>query len=151
MMKSGARGKISQFVQLSGMRGLMTKPGGKVIEIPVISSFKEGLSVSEFFLSTHSALNTASSGYLTRRLVDVSQDVIVKEEDCGTDFGVTVSTFINDKDNTVIEGLYDRIVGRFASKKVINPETKEVIVDKDEMITEKILKQVLKKLKLEIS
>lgn len=145
MMKSGARGKISQFVQLSGMRGLMTKPGGKVIEIPVISSFKEGLSVSEFFLSTHSArkgsadtaLNTASSGYLTRRLVDVSQDVIVKEEDCGTDFGVTVSAFINDKDNTVIEGLYDRIVGRFASKKVIDPETKEVIVDKDEMITEK--------------
>ena len=152
MMKSGARGKISQFVQLSGMRGLMTKPGGKVIEIPVISSFKEGLSVSEFFLSTHSArkgsadtaLNTASSGYLTRRLVDVSQDVIVKEEDCGTDFGVTVSTFINDKDNTVIEGLYDRIVGRFASKKVINPETKEVIVDKDEMITEKIADKIIK-------
>ena len=126
MMKSGARGKISQFVQLSGMRGLMTKPGGKVIEIPVISSFKEGLSVSEFFLSTHSArkgsadtaLNTASSGYLTRRLVDVSQDVIVKEEDCGTDFGVTVSAFINDKE--------------------------EVIVDKDEMITEKIADKIVK-------
>ena len=123
MMKSGARGKISQFVQLSGMRGLMAKPGGKTIEIPVISSFKEGLSVSEFFLSTHSArkgsadtaLNTASSGYLTRRLVDVSQDVIVKEEDCGTDFGVTVAAFINEKDGTVIEGLYDRIVGRYAS------------------------------------
>ncbi len=151
MMNSGARGKISQFVQLSGMRGLMTKPGGRVIEIPVISSFKEGLSVSEFFLSTHSArkgsadtaLNTASSGYLTRRLVDVSQDVIVKEHDCGTDFGVLVSPFINEKDNTVIEGLYDRIVGRFSSKKVLDPETKEVIVDKDEMITEKIAEKIV--------
>ena len=118
----------------------------------VISSFKEGLTVSEFFLSTHSArkgsadtaLNTASSGYLTRRLVDVSQDVIVKEHDCGTDFGVTVMPFINEKDNTVIEGLYDRIVGRYTSKKVINPETKEVIVDKDEMITEKLAEKIVK-------
>ncbi len=145
MMKSGARGKISQFVQLSGMRGLMAKPGGRTIEIPVISSFKEGLSVSEFFLSTHSArkgsadtaLNTASSGYLTRRLVDVSQDVIVKEADCGTSFGVSVEAFINEKDDTVIEGLYDRIVGRYASKKIINPETREVIVEKDALIGEK--------------
>ena len=152
MMNSGARGKISQFVQLSGMRGLMTKPGGKVIEIPVISSFREGLSVSEFFLSTHSArkgsadtaLNTASSGYLTRRLVDVSQDVIVKEDDCGTDFGVTVSAFINEKDGTVIEGLYERIVGRYASKKVIDPKTKDMIVDKNEMITEKIAEKIVK-------
>ena len=151
MMKSGARGKISQFVQLSGMRGLMSKPGGRVIEIPVISSFKEGLSVSEFFLSTHSArkgsadtaLNTASSGYLTRRLVDVSQDVIVKEADCGTDFGVTVEAFINEKDNTVIENLYDRIVGRYASKKVVNPETKETIVDKGEFITEKVAEKIV--------
>ena len=151
MMKSGARGKISQFVQLSGMRGLMSKPGGRVIEIPVISSFKEGLSVSEFFLSTHSArkgsadtaLNTASSGYLTRRLVDVSQDVIVKEADCGTDFGVTVEAFINDKDNTVIENLYDRIVGRYASKKIINPETKEVIVEKDALINEKEAEKIV--------
>ena len=151
MMKSGARGKISQFVQLSGMRGLMSKPGGRVIEIPVISSFKEGLSVSEFFLSTHSArkgsadtaLNTASSGYLTRRLVDVSQDVIVKEADCGTDFGVTVEAFINDKDNTVIENLYDRIVGRYASKKIINPETKEVIVEKDGLINEKEAEKIV--------
>ena len=151
MMKSGARGKISQFVQLSGMRGLMSKPGGRVIEIPVISSFKEGLSVSEFFLSTHSArkgsadtaLNTASSGYLTRRLVDVSQDVIVKEADCSTDFGVSVEAFINEKDGTVIEGLYDRIVGRYASKKVINPETKEVIVEKDALITEKEAEKIV--------
>ena len=151
MMKSGARGKISQFVQLSGMRGLMSKPGGRVIEIPVISSFKEGLSVSEFFLSTHSArkgsadtaLNTASSGYLTRRLVDVSQDVIVKEEDCGTDFGVTVEAFINEKDGTVIETLYDRIVGRYASKKVVNPETKEVIVEKGDFISEKAAEKIV--------
>ena len=152
MMNSKARGSISNFVQLAGMRGLMAKPNGETIEIPILSNFSEGLSVSEFFLSTHSArkgsadtaLKTADSGYMTRRLVDVSQDVIVKEEDCGTDFGVTVSTFINDKDNTVIEGLYDRIVGRFASKKVINPETKEVIVDKDEMITEKIADKIVK-------
>ena len=151
MMKSGARGKISQFVQLSGMRGLMAKPGGKTIEIPVISSFKEGLSVSEFFLSTHSArkgsadtaLNTASSGYLTRRLVDVSQDVIVKEHDCGTDFGVAVSSFINEKDNTVIEGLFDRIVGRYASKKIVHPETKEVIVEKDQLINEKEAEKIV--------
>ena len=129
----------------------MSKPGGRVIEIPVISSFKEGLSVSEFFLSTHSArkgsadtaLNTASSGYLTRRLVDVSQDVIVKEDDCGTDFGVTVEAFINDKDNTVIENLYDRIVGRYASKKIINPETKEVIVEKDGLINEKEAEKIV--------
>ena len=152
MMKSGARGKISQFVQLSGMRGLMSKPGGRVIEIPVISSFKEGLSVSEFFLSTHSArkgsadtaLNTASSGYLTRRLVDVSQDVIVKEDDCGTDFGVMVEPFINEKDGTVIEGLYDRIVGRYASKKVVDPNSKEVIVEKDQIINEKEAEKIVK-------
>ena len=152
MMNSGARGKISQFVQLSGMRGLMTKPGGKVIEIPVISSFKEGLTVPEFFLSTHSsrkgsadtALNTASSGYLTRRLVDVSQDVIVKEHDCGTDNGVVVEPFINEKDGTVIEGLYDRIIGRYTSKKVVDPTTKEMIVDKDHLITEKDAEKIVK-------
>ena len=109
-----------------------------------ISNFKEGLSVAEFFLSTHSArkgsadtaLKTADSGYLTRRLVDVSQDMIVRCADCGTDQGVVVHDFINEKTGSVIEGLYDRIVGRFANKKIINPETKEVIVDKLEMITE---------------
>mgnify|MGYP000164393551 CR=1 FL=1 len=122
MMHSKARGNISNFTQVAGMRGLMQKPNGDPIEIPVLSNFKEGLSVAEFFLSTHSArkgsadtaLKTADSGYLTRRLVDVSQDMIVRCADCGT----------------------DRIVGRFANKKIINPETKEVIVDKLEMITE---------------
>jgi len=151
MMNSKARGSISQFVQVAGMRGLMSKPNGELVEIPILSSFKEGLSVSEFFLSTHgarkgnadTALRTADSGYLTRRLVDVSQDVIVKEEDCGTDFGVTVQAFINEKDGTVIESLYDRIVGRYASKKVINPETKEVIVEKNELIDERVADKIV--------
>ena len=144
MMHSKARGNISSFTQVAGMRGLMQKPNGDPIEIPVLSNFKEGLSVAEFFLSTHSArkgsadtaLKTADSGYLTRRLVDVSQDMIVRCADCGTDQGVVVHDFINEKTGSVIEGLYDRIVGRFANKKIINPETKEVIVDKLEMITE---------------
>jgi len=144
MMHSKARGNISNFTQVAGMRGLMQKPNGDPIEIPVLSNFKEGLSVAEFFLSTHSArkgsadtaLKTADSGYLTRRLVDVSQDMIVRCADCGTDQGVAVHDFINEKTGSVIEGLYDRIVGRFANKKIINPETKEVIVDKLEMITE---------------
>lgn len=144
MMHSKARGNISNFTQVAGMRGLMQKPNGDPIEIPVLSNFKEGLSVAEFFLSTHSArkgsadtaLKTADSGYLTRRLVEVSQDMIVRCADCGTDQGVVVHDFINEKTGSVIEGLYDRIVGRFANKKIINPETKEVIVDKLEMITE---------------
>ena len=113
MMNSKARGNISNFTQLAGMRGLMAKPNGEPVEIPVLSSFREGLSVSEFFLSTHgarkgsadTALKTADSGYLTRRLVDVSQDIIVKEEDCGTDQGVVVRAFVNDKNGSVIEKL----------------------------------------------
>ena len=136
MMNSKARGSISNFVQLAGMRGLMAKPNGETIEIPILSSFSDGLSVSEFFLSTHSArkgsadtaLKTADSGYMTRRLVDVAQDIIVREEDCGTIQGVTVSAFMDDKDG-IIEPLYDRIVGRFTNKRVINPETKETIID----------------------
>ena len=151
MMHSKARGNISNFTQVAGMRGLMQKPNGDPIEIPVLSNFKEGLSVSEFFLSTHSArkgsadtaLKTADSGYLTRRLVDVSQDMIVKEADCGTDQGVLVKAFINDKTGSVIESLYDRIVGRFASKKVIDPNTKKVLVDKDEFITESIAEKIV--------
>ena len=130
----------------------MAKPNGESVEIPVLSSFKEGLSVSEFFLSTHgarkgsadTALKTADSGYLTRRLVDVSQDVIVREDDCGTDQGVVVRDFLNDKTGAVIESLYDRIVGRFTNKKVINPETKEVICDKLTFITEQIAEKIIK-------
>ena len=151
MMHSKARGSISNFTQIAGMRGLMSKPNGDTIEIPVLSSFKEGLSVSEFFLSTHSArkgsadtaLKTADSGYLTRRLVDVSQDIIVREEDCHTENGVVVKAFINDKTGEVIEKLYDRIVGRYANKKVINPQTKEVIVEKLEYITESIADKII--------
>ena len=152
MMNSGARGSISNFTQLSGMRGLMAKPDGSTVEIPITSSFIEGLSVSEFFLSTHgsrkgsadTALRTADSGYLTRRLVDVAQDIIVKEYDCGSMQGVVVYDLLNDKDNSVIESLDERILGRFASKKIINPETKETILEAGEMITENIVAKIKK-------
>ena len=151
MMHSKARGSISNFTQIAGMRGLMSKPNGDTIEIPVLSSFKEGLSVAEFFLSTHSArkgsadtaLKTADSGYLTRRLVDVSQDIIVREEDCGTENGVVVKAFINDKTGEVIEKLYDRIVGRYTNKKIINPTTKEIIADKLQYITEGLAEKII--------
>ena len=150
MMNSKARGSIKQFVQLAGMRGLMAKPNGDTIEIPIFSSFKDGLSVSEFFLSTHSArkgsadtaLKTADSGYMTRRLVDVAQDIIVREEDCGTTEGVMVTDFRDDKDG-IIESLYDRILGRFTSKKVINPNNNEMIIDKNELITESIADKII--------
>ena len=151
MMNSKARGSISNFVQLAGMRGIMSKPSGEPVEIPITSSFRDGLSVSEFFLSTHgarkgsadTALKTADSGYMTRRLVDVAQDMIVREEDCGTTQGVMVSAFVDDKDG-IIEPLYDRILGRFTNKKVIHPETKEVIIDKNEYITESIADKIIK-------
>ncbi len=151
MMHSGARGNISNFTQVAGMRGLLAKPNGEPVEIPVLSNFREGLSVSEFFLSSHgsrkgsadTALKTADSGYLTRRLVDVSQDLIIKEEDCGTENGVVVRDFINDKTGAVIESLYDRILGRFSNKKIIHPETKEVICDKLTYITEQIADKII--------
>ena len=150
MINSKARGNISQFTQLAGMRGLLAKPNGEAVEIPVTSSFIDGLTVSEFFISTHgarkgnadTALKTADSGYLTRRLVDVVQDVIVREEDCGTMQGVTVSAFIDENAGTVIESLHERIVGRFTNKKVVNPETKELIIDKNELITEPIAEKI---------
>ena len=152
MMKSKARGNISNFTQLAGMRGLMAKPNGQPVEIPITSCFFEGLSVSEFFLSTHgarkgsadTALRTAESGYLTRRLVDVAQDVIVKEEDCGTMQGIIVEDIIDEKAGTVIEGLYDRILGRYTSKKVTHPETGEVIVDRDTYLTENLADKIVK-------
>ena len=151
MMNSKARGSISNFTQLAGMRGIMQKPNGEPVEIPIKSSFRDGLSVSEFFLSTHgarkgsadTALKTADSGYMTRRLVDVSQDLIVREEDCGTIQGVMVREFTDEK-NGVIEPLYDRIVGRFTNKKVINPETKDIIIDKNSLITESIADKIVK-------
>ena len=152
MMNSGARGSMGQFGQMAGMRGLIAKPNGKAVEIPITSNFKEGMNVSEYFLSAHgnrkgivdTALKTANSGYLTRRLVDVVQDVVVKEEDCGTIQGVTVRAFINDKDGSVIESLKNRLVGRFTNKKVIDPNTKEVIIDKNEYITDNIADKIIK-------
>ncbi len=151
MIDSKARGSIDQYGQMAGMRGIMLKPNGDYVEIPVLSSFSEGLTVSEFFTSTHgtrkgavdTALKTADAGYLTRRLVDVVQDVIVKEEDCGTDHGVIAQAFFN-TDGTPIESLEDRIIGRYTSKKIIDPETKEVIVDKDVYITEVIAEKIVK-------
>ena len=150
MMNSKARGSISNFVQLAGMRGTMAKPNGEPVEIPIKSSFRDGLSVSEFFLSTHgarkgsadTALKTADSGYMTRRLVDVAQDLIVREDDCGTTEGVRVSAFKDDKDG-IIEPLYDRILGRFTNKKVIDPNTKEVIIGANELITENIADKII--------
>ena len=151
MMNSKARGNISNFTQVAGMRGIMAKPDGTPVEIPILSNFIEGLSVAEFFLSTHgarkgsadTALKTADSGYLTRRLVDVSQDMIVREADCGTDQGVVVRDFINEHTGAVIESLRDRIVGRFANKKIVNPKTKDVIVDKLQMITESLADKII--------
>ena len=151
MIDSGARGNLSNLNQMSGMRGLMMKPTGEAVEIPITSSFSEGANVSEFFLATHgarkgavdTALKTADAGYLTRRLVDVAHDIIVKEDDCGTEQGVVVEAFINEKDNTQVESLRDRIVGRYTSKKIINPETKEVMYDKDTYITEAIADKIV--------
>ncbi|MFA7588818.1 MAG: DNA-directed RNA polymerase subunit beta' [Acholeplasmataceae bacterium] len=149
MSESGARGSVQNFLQLAGMRGLMTNPKGEVIEVPVRASFREGLTVSEFFISTHgarkgstdTALKTAESGYLTRKLVDVSQDVIVVEEDCKTEQGIYMEAIAGDGKETV--PLYNRIVGRFSSRPVLNPKTKEVIVDRNELIDEEIAKDII--------
>ncbi|SHH51209.1 DNA-directed RNA polymerase subunit beta' [Tepidibacter thalassicus] len=149
MAHSGARGSKNQIRQLGGMRGLMANAAGKTVEIPVKSNFREGLTVLEYFTSSHgarkgladTALRTADSGYLTRRLVDVSQDVIVREEDCGTQEGVIVTAF---KDgNEVIEELYDRIVGRYTLEDVIDPNTKEVIVKADSRIDEEEAQKII--------
>ena len=152
MMDSKARGDMGSYTQLVGMRGLFSKPNGQSEEIPVISSFSEGITVSEFFLSTHgtrkgavdTALKTADAGYLTRRLVDVAQDIIVKSDDCGTENGVMVEAFINDKDGTVVETLYDRILGRYTSKKVVDPETKETICERNTYINENLADKIIK-------
>ena len=142
MAHSGARGSKNQIRQLAGMRGLMANASGKTVEVPVKSNFREGLSVMEYFTSSHgarkgladTALRTADSGYLTRRLVDVSQDVIVREVDCGTT--ETTETFAIKDGNEVIEVLYDRIVGRYTIDPIVNPTTGEVIVEADSMIEE---------------
>src|SRR5690625_3037096 len=149
MSDSGARGNPSNFTQLAGMRGLMANPAGRIIELPIKSSFREGLTVLEYFISTHgarkgladTALKTADSGYLTRRLVDVAQDVIVRETDCGTDRGLKVTTLTEGAE--VIEPLLDRLVGRTLFETIKDPQTGEVIVEADEVISEDQAKQVI--------
>ncbi|GEL78075.1 DNA-directed RNA polymerase subunit beta' [Tenuibacillus multivorans] len=149
MSDSGARGNASNFTQLAGMRGLMANPSGRIIELPIKSSFREGLTVLEYFISTHgarkgladTALKTADSGYLTRRLVDVAQDVIIREHDCGTDRGMTVSTLR--EGNEIIVPLYDRLVGRTAFRMVHHPETNDIIVERNELITEDKAKEIV--------
>ncbi|HDC3165255.1 TPA: DNA-directed RNA polymerase subunit beta' [Staphylococcus aureus] len=148
MSDSGARGNASNFTQLAGMRGLMAAPSGKIIELPITSSFREGLTVLEYFISTHgarkgladTALKTADSGYLTRRLVDVAQDVIVREEDCGTDRGLLVSDI---KEGTeMIEPFIERIESRYSKETIHHPETDEIIIRPDELITPEIAKKI---------
>src|SRR5699024_8957528 len=149
MSDSGARGNASNFTQLAGMRGLMANPAGRIIELPIKSSFREGLTVLEYFISTHgarkgladTALQTADSGYLTRLLVDVAQDVIVREEDCGTDRGLNVSELSVGAE--LIEPLFDRLVGRTVFEDIIHPETNEEIAKKDEVLTEDQSKQIV--------
>ena len=149
MAHSGARGSKNQIRQLAGMRGLMANASGKTVEIPVKSNFREGLSVMEYFISSHgarkglsdTALRTADSGYLTRRLVDVSQDVIVRDYDCGT---TETSTIVAIKEgNEVIEEIYDRIVGRYTIDPIVNPTTGEVIVEADSMIMEEQAEKIV--------
>ena len=149
MMDSGARGNISNFSQLAGMRGLMAAPKGKIMELPIISNFREGLSVLEMFFSTHgarkgmtdTALKTADSGYLTRRLVDVAQDVIIREDDCGSDRGLVISDIATGKE--MVEPLSERLNGRYTRKTVVHPETGEQIIGEDELITEAIAAQIV--------
>ena len=142
MANSGARGSMNQIRQLAGMRGLMADTSGRTIEIPIKANFREGLTVLEYFISSRgarkgladTALRTADSGYLTRRLVDVSQDVIIREIDCGTDNGITVKTI--EKDDQIIEPFEDRLVGRTAAEDIINPTSGEVIIPKDSLMHE---------------
>ncbi len=143
MAHSGARGSAAQMKQLAGMRGLMAKPSGEIIETPIISNFKEGLTVLEYFNSTHgarkgladTALKTANSGYLTRRLVDVAQDCIIREKDCGTTNGITVAAYIDG--GNVVESLGEKLLGRLPVDHVLHPETKEILAKKNEIIDEK--------------
>ena len=149
MSESGARGNLDQLKQIAGMRGLMASTTGKTVEIPITSCFREGLSPIEYFIAAHgarkglsdTALRTADSGYLTRRLVDVSQNIIVREEDCGTKDGLEVSTI---KDgNQVVEKLEERLVGRYSLNDIVNPKTNELIVDTNTMINDKIAAEIV--------
>lgn len=158
MADSGARGSKSQIKQLAGMRGLMANPSGRIIELPIKACFREGLDVLEYFISTHgarkgnadTALKTADSGYLTRRLVDVSQDVIVRQEDCGTEKGIYVSEIR--EGNEIIEGLSERLTGRYNAEDIINPSTGEVMVVRDtymdKALADKIVEAGVNKVKI---
>jgi DNA-directed RNA polymerase subunit beta' len=147
MATSGAKGNISQIRQMAGMRGLMTDPSGKIIDFPIKSGLREGLSVLEYFISTHgarkgladTALRTSDSGYLTRRLIDVAQDVITREEDCGTSDGVWIT---EPQPGELLPSLGERAVGRLAASPIIHPKTKEVIVDRNEEINEEKVKEI---------
>jgi DNA-directed RNA polymerase subunit beta' len=149
MASSGAKGNISQIRQMAGMRGLMTDPSGRIIDLPIKSSFREGLAVLEYFISTHgarkgladTALRTSDSGYLTRRLIDVSQEVIVSEEDCGAITGIWVAEPI---DKSLLAPLTDRIVGRMAAAPIAHPKTGEIIVNRNEEINEEKAKEIAK-------
>ncbi len=151
MSSSGARGNTSNFLQLVGMRGLMAKPTGEPIELPIKSCFRQGMNVSEFFIATHgarkggadTALKTADSGYLTRRLVDISQDVIVREDDCHTDHGFIVSEIRDTSQDAIIVPLFDRLVGRYTVHEVIHPETGEVIVGANYLMDEEDAKAII--------
>ena len=149
MSESGARGNLNQLRQIAGMRGLMASTTGKTVEIPITSSFREGLDALEYFISAHgarkgladTALRTADSGYLTRRLVDVSQDIIVREHDCGTTHGIEVSDI---KDgNQVVEKMEERLLGRYPLEDIYDPQTKELIVDTNTLITENIADRIV--------
>ena len=142
MANSGSRGSVNQIRQLAGMRGLMADTQGRTVEIPIRASFREGLNILEYFISSHgarkgladTALRTADSGYLTRRLVDVSQDVIIREDDCGTEKGIIVCDIMDGK--AIIEKLYERLVGRVALHDIIHPETGEVIISANHMMSD---------------
>jgi DNA-directed RNA polymerase subunit beta' len=148
MATSGAKGNISQIRQMAGMRGLMTDPSGKIIDFPIKSGLREGLTVLEYFISTHgarkgladTALRTSDSGYLTRRLIDVAQDVITREDDCGTTDGLWIS---EPQEKELLPPLAERVTGRLAASKIVNPKTGEVIVDRNEEINEEKAKEII--------
>jgi DNA-directed RNA polymerase subunit beta' len=148
MADSGARGSAAQIRQLAGMRGLMAKPSGEIIETPITANFREGLTVLQYFISTHgarkgladTALKTANSGYLTRRLVDVAQDVIVTELDCGTTDGMTITPLL--EGGEVIQAIGDRILGRVAMEDIVDPYTNEIIIHQNDEVTEDVVKKL---------
>ena len=146
MADSGARGSAAQIRQLAGMRGLMAKPDGSIIETPITANFREGLNVLQYFISTHgarkgladTALKTANSGYLTRRLVDVAQDLVVTEDDCGTDYGLSMSPLVEGGD--VVEALGERVLGRVIAEDILKPGTEEVLFEKNTLLDEKAVR-----------